>query len=71
MTLARTVSVLVLSASSTFAQAVHFSPKEHLDAIDAALNLRPSPDETLRILARGAKEVPAPAIADARGGRTR
>jgi hypothetical protein len=27
-------------ASSTFAQAVHFSPEEHLDAIDAALNLR-------------------------------
>jgi hypothetical protein len=71
MTHARTVSVLVLSASSTFAQAVHFSPEEHLDAIDAALNLRPSPGETLRILARGAKEDPAPAIADARGGRTR
>ena len=40
MTLACTVSVLVLIASSTFAQAVHFSPEEHLDAIDAALNLR-------------------------------
>ncbi len=71
MTLARTVSVLVLIASSTFAQEVHFSREEHLDAIDAALNLRGFAGETLRILARGAKEDPAPAIADARVGRTR
>ena len=37
MTIARAVSALLLVASAAFAQEVHFSPEERLDAIDAAL----------------------------------
>ena len=37
MTVARAVSALLLFASIAFAQEVHFSPEERLDAIDAAL----------------------------------
>jgi len=37
MTVARAVSALLLFASAAFAQEVHFSPEERLDATDAAL----------------------------------
>ena len=37
MTVARAVGALLLFASAAFAQEVHFSPEERLDAIDAAL----------------------------------
>ncbi len=37
MMVARAVSALLLFASAAFAQEVHFSPQERLDAIDAAL----------------------------------
>ncbi len=60
----------MLIASSTFAQEVHFSREEHLDAIDAALNLRGFAGRDAEDLGTG-RERTAPAIADARVGRTR